>query len=193
MSEEQSDSALVWLRSPTTCCGACRRIEVPHSRTKACQIGAKANLPGQVIGMKMETEEDEFVADREGLGIAAGINEGLPEQASMQPLLHSTAPASSLMQPACCRGQGRCEDSRGMHEMYNVSVLSQPLLWLPEKGLTCAQGPLSQELRHLVCPGLAQPSPAKSEQRTSMRKRLKPLRCVLPGPRAQRAENQQEL
>ena len=42
-----------------------------------------AGLLGQVIGMKMETEENEFVEDREGLGIAAGINEALPEQANL--------------------------------------------------------------------------------------------------------------
>ena len=49
--------------------------------------------------MKMETEEGEFVADREGLGIAAGINEGLPEQASMQPLVQDAARV--LIDAAC--------------------------------------------------------------------------------------------
>lgn len=34
----------------------------------------------QLIGLKMEVEEDEFDVDREGLSIAAGINENLSEQ-----------------------------------------------------------------------------------------------------------------
>ena len=62
-------------------------MEVARGRTEPCQIGSKAGLLGQVIGMKMETGQDEFVTDREGLSIAAGINEGLPEQASMRPLI----------------------------------------------------------------------------------------------------------
>lgn len=99
---------------------------VSHSRAKPCQIGTKANLPGQVIGMKMETEEDEFVADREGLSIAAGINEGLPEQAGMQPLFHNAAPASSLMQSACCLGQGQCGDSEAMH----IDIVAPPVVAL---------------------------------------------------------------
>ena len=74
--------------------------------------------------MKMETEEDEFVADREGLSIAAGINEGLPEQASMQP--QNAAPASSLMQSACCLGQGRCGDSEAMH----IDIVAPPVVAL---------------------------------------------------------------
>ena len=50
--------------------------------------------------MKMETEEDEFVSDREGLSIAAGINEGLPEQASMRAPFESPAAASLSMTSA---------------------------------------------------------------------------------------------
>jgi len=34
----------------------------------------------QLIGLKMEVEEDEFDVDREGRSIAAGINENLSEQ-----------------------------------------------------------------------------------------------------------------
>ena len=34
----------------------------------------------QVVGLKMEMEDSELEADQEGLSIAAGINENLPEQ-----------------------------------------------------------------------------------------------------------------
>ena len=34
----------------------------------------------QVVGLKMEMEDRELEADQEGLSIAAGINQNLPEQ-----------------------------------------------------------------------------------------------------------------
>ena len=41
---------------------------------------AEESLHVQVVGLKMEMEDSELEADQEGLSIAAGINQNLPEQ-----------------------------------------------------------------------------------------------------------------
>ena len=45
----------------------------------------------QIIGLKMEVGEDEFADDREGLGIAAGINTHLSRQVRPLRSCHCTA------------------------------------------------------------------------------------------------------